>query len=122
MGTNYRRGIFRIKIVVSVVLPVAIALYLWHTRNEPVANDSWIGILLSESSLEILFFPLIHAVKFAESVTGRWAPGAKIAASVVYGVFVCVAGFWLGCWLIEKIGRWIIRGFSGVESSPETDR
>jgi len=79
MDVNFRRGIFRIKIVVSVILSVAIFLYAY----DEASNDNY------------------------------WT---EFIIMTVGGTFVSVAGLWVGCWLIEKIGRWIIRGFTQIDA------
>jgi len=70
---NFRRGIFRIKVVLSVLI---LPLVLWYLRS--TESWGWIDILIG----------------------------------TLIGTFFCTVGLWVGCWLIEKIGRWIIRGFT----------
>ncbi len=49
-----------------------------------------------------------------------WDKGWRVVfISAFFGTTIWVTGLWVGCWLIEKIGRllgiigrWIIRGFA----------
>ena len=79
MDINFRRGVFRIKILVSVILPIGAFLYACSEARR--YEDSWTEVIV----ITVVITPIL------------------------------VAGLWLGCWLIEKIGRWIIRGFTQTE-------
>ncbi len=85
MDINFRRGILRIKILVSVILPVAVFLLSW--------SDS----------------------RYYETYWRR-VDWTQVVLMTVVITPILVAGLWLGCWLIEKIGRWIIRGFTQTEA------
>ena len=79
MAINYRQGIFRIKIVVSVLLFVSILVWVLDDTN---GSNYWM----------------------------------KVALGTAVCTVISIAGLWGGCWLIEKIARWIIRGFKQTEA------